>query len=303
MAAGYRLSAGTVRMVAYVVGLCLVVLGSSSMAIDWELVARSDLIVSADMLLRSEQGSVPPDSLRLDLRRVHVVAGPPVAPQLSLRLGGLTEDQIVALKQFKFQRVVAFLGVYDKTSDNLQLGGRPEVALLEHSEQLVLQIQAVADANQVALSRAQRERLKYCTSGTDLQRRIRELVVGLGSELEQQVERSVEELLGLGGGSVPYLICELEQAREPMRVRSVKVRNAPEAWEEYAHYTPEQKVDILDMALTSITGGVDFGSIVNGASEAMRDRVIRGWWIYFGRVVTPESCDGAHGRKRVWPKR
>lgn len=281
-------------MVAYGLGFCLVVFAQLSMAVDWELVARSDVIVSADMSLRPEPGWVPSDSLRLDLRRVRVIAGQPAAPELTVTLRGLTEEQIVAIKHFKSKRVVVFLGVYDETSNDLQLAGRPEAALLEHSEQLEKQIQAVADGNQAALLRAQTERVKHCASGTDLQRRIRELVVGLGGNSEQ-VERSVESLRNLGRESVPYLICELEQAREPMSVRSVRVRNAPEAWEEYAHYAPEQKVDILDMVLMSITGGVDFGSIVNGASEAQRDRVIRGWWIYFGRVVTSESTDGANG--------
>ena len=254
----------------------------STMPADWELVARSDAVVSAQLSMAGPIGN----SVQIDLRDVNVIAGHAQGSEINITLEGLGQDEIGRIGALQSERVIVFLGAYHDRSGKLQLADDPESALRKYSAEFAKRVKEVAHANQAAFSRAQARKVEYCSSGGDLQRRVRELVDRLGGESED-VDRSVESLLALGREAVPYIVCELERAKG-IPVRSLKVRVGDRGFEEYAHYTPEEKVDILDMVLTSITGA-SFGSIVNGATAAQRERAIRGWWVYLGRLMSEDG--------------
>jgi hypothetical protein len=258
---------------------------------DWQLVARSDAIVSAEVSPSSEADG-PSGSGRLDLRQVHVIVGRDVASQLTVSLHGLGTQDAARVRDLKASRAVAFLGAYDEASEELQLAGDPASAFREFSDELVKQAQEVARANESAFLRAQAKRAEYCRPGSDLQRRVHELV-GRLSGGSDDVAQAIEGLLSMGREAVPCVVCELEGAREAIPVRSVRVSAGKGALEGYAHYTPEEKVDLLDLVLTSATG-VSFGSIVNGATSAQRERAIRGWWVYLGRVMSEDGGAAKH---------
>lgn len=273
-------------MEAWMVTLCVLSAASPTAAPDWQLVARSDAIVSAEVSPNSATDGLASGSGRLDLRRVHVIAGHNVGSQLSITLHGLSTQEVARIKGLTASRVVVFLGAYDEASKELQLAADPASALREFSGELVKQVQQVARANESALVRAQAKKTEYCRPGGDLQRRIHELIARLSGGSED-LAQAIEGLLGMGRQAVPCLVGELEGAREAIPVRSVRVSTGKGALEGYAHYTPEEKVDLVDLVLTSATG-VSFGSIVNGGTAAQRDRAIRGWWVYLGRSMSED---------------
>ena len=274
-------------MEAWMVALCVLSAARPTTAPGWQLVATSDAIVSAEVSPSSPTDGLASGSGRLDLRRVHVIAGHNLGSQLSITLHGLGPEDVPRIKSLTSSRVVVFLGAYDEASKELQLAGDPASALREFSDELVKQVQQVARANESALVRAKAKSAEYCRPGSDLQRRVRELVAQLGGGSDD-VAQAIEGLLGMGRQAVPCLIGELEAAREAIPVRSVRVSAGKGALEGYAHYTPEEKVDLLDLVLTSATG-VSFGSIVNGATAAQRERAIRGWWVYLGRLLSEDG--------------
>jgi hypothetical protein len=279
-------------MEAWMVTLCVLSAASPTTAPDWQLVARSDAIVSAEVSPSSATDGLASGSGRLDLRRVHVIAGHNVGSQLSISLHGLGTQDAVRIKGLTSSRVVVFLGAYDEASKELQLAGDPAVALREFSGELVKQVQQVAGANESALLRAKAKSGEYCQPGSDLQRRVRELIAQLGGGSDD-VAQAIEGLLGMGRQAVPCVVCQLEGAREAIPVRSVRVSTGKGEFEGYAHYTPEEKVDLLDLVLTSATG-VSFGSIINGATAAQRERAIRGWWVYLGRLMSEDGGAAKH---------
>lgn len=277
---------------AWVVALCVLNAAGQNVEPDWELVARSDAVVAAEISPSPAREGVPSD--RLDLRRVHVIAGDRVGSQLSIAIPGLGAEEVARIQGLTSSRVVVFLDAYEEASRELQLAGDPASAVREFNGELVKEIQQVARANEAALLRAKAKRAEYCRSGSALQRRVRELVARLGGRPDD-VAQALEDLLGMGREAVPCVVCELEGAREAIAVRSVRVSAGRGALEGYAHYTPEEKVDLLDLVLTSATG-VSFGSIVNGATPAQRERAIRGWWVYLGRSMSEDKGTMEHSR-------
>jgi len=272
-------------MKAWVVALCVVNAAGQNLEPDWRLVARSDAVVAAEISPSGAREELP--AYRLDLRRVHVIAGDEIGSQLSIALPGLGTEDVARIQCLTSRRVVVFLGAYEEASKELQLAGDPASAVREFNGELVKEIQQVMRANESALLRAKAKCAEHCRSGSDLQRRVRELVARLGGGPDD-VTQSIADLLGMGRQAVPCVVCELEGAREAIPVRSVRVSTGRGALEGYAHYTPEEKVDLLDMVLTSATG-VSFGSIVNGATSTQRERAIRGWWVYLGRLMSEDK--------------
>ena len=247
----------------------------------WQLLARSDAVVEAELRpsWRSKQGTLA----GLELHRIKVIVGDNVGSQLSVTLQGLSPKELRTIQRLVARRVIVFLGSYDKAFNDLKLAAPPASALREATPRLLNAIQQAARANEAAFLRAKRKGAEYCKSGSDLRRGVRDLVARLGGAPEE-VTQAIDGLLRIGGQAVPYIICELESAREPISARSVRVSTGQETFEAHAHYTPEEKIDLLDLVLTRLTG-VSFGSIANGATPAQRERAIRGWWVYLGRSV------------------
>jgi hypothetical protein len=90
-----------------------------------------------------------------------------------------------------------------------------------------------------------------------------------------------DEIIIIGEDAVPYIILNMEDYRElPIKYACIN-DDSPDAWEAIKQYGPSLVIDMLSIALYSITK-VDFKNIFNGYSVRNEDRqrALDGWRIY-----------------------
>jgi hypothetical protein len=109
--------------------------------------------------------------------------------------------------------------------------------------------------------------------------------------LDQKTEQQAfTDLESLGCPAVPAVIQRMDDRRKLPDPR-ISLRNkSPDAFEGLRHYGPERIVDALAAILNQITGK-DFGFIYNSATDAERDKTVRGWRDFLHITPEPKLCE------------
>jgi hypothetical protein len=109
--------------------------------------------------------------------------------------------------------------------------------------------------------------------------------------LDQKTEQQAfTDLESLGCLAVPAIIERMDDRRKLPDPR-ISLRNkSPDAFEGMRHYGPEKTVDALAAILNQITGK-DFGFIYNGATDAERDKTVRGWRDFLHATPPAKLCE------------
>jgi len=107
---------------------------------------------------------------------------------------------------------------------------------------------------------------------------------------EKTEQQAFTDLESLGCSAVPAIIQRMDDRRKLPDPR-ISLRNkSPDAFEGLRHYGPEKVVDALAAILNQITGQ-DFGFIYNGATDAERNKTVRGWRDFLDATPTAKLCD------------
>jgi len=113
--------------------------------------------------------------------------------------------------------------------------------------------------------------------------------------IEKMVDKKTEQqafadLESLGCPAVPTIIERMDDRRKLPDPR-ISLRNkSPDAFEGLRHYGPEKVVDALAAILNQITGQ-HFGFIYNGATDAERDKTVRGWRDFLRTTPFAKLCE------------
>jgi hypothetical protein len=125
-------------------------------------------------------------------------------------------------------------------------------------------------------------------SSPKIDRRVAALIEKMADKKTEQ--QAFTDLESLGCLAVPAVIERMDDRRKLPDPR-ISLRNkSPDAFEGLRHYGPEKIVDALAAILNQITGK-DFGSIYNGATEAERDKTVRGWRDFLQTTPAAKLCD------------
>jgi hypothetical protein len=128
--------------------------------------------------------------------------------------------------------------------------------------------------------------------GQHTSQKIDKRVVTLIEKMSDQKteEQAFIELESLGCPAVPAIIERMDDRRKLPDPR-ISLRNkSPDAFEGLRHYGPEKIVDALAAILNQITGK-DFGFIYNGATDAERDKTVRGWRDFLHTTSASKLCE------------
>jgi hypothetical protein len=107
-----------------------------------------------------------------------------------------------------------------------------------------------------------------------IDKRVAVLIEKMSDQKTEQ--QAFADLESLGCPAVPAIIERMDNRRKLPDPR-ISLRNkSPDALEGLRHYGPEKIVDALAAILNQITGK-DFGFIYTGATDAGRDKTVRGW--------------------------
>ncbi len=120
-----------------------------------------------------------------------------------------------------------------------------------------------------------------------IDKRVAVLIERMSAQKTEQ--QAFTDLESLGCPAVPAIIERMDDRRKLPDPR-ISLRNkSPDAFEGLRHYGPEKIVDALAAILNQITGK-DFGFISNGATDAERDKTVRGWRDFLRTTPASKLC-------------
>jgi hypothetical protein len=125
-------------------------------------------------------------------------------------------------------------------------------------------------------------------SSSKIDRRVAVLIEKMSDQKTEK--QAFIDLESLGCPAVPAIIEHMDDRRKLPDPR-ISLRNkSPDAFESLRHYGPEKFVDALAAILNQITGK-DFGFIYNGATDAERDKTVRGWRDFWRTTPAAKLCE------------
>jgi hypothetical protein len=124
-------------------------------------------------------------------------------------------------------------------------------------------------------------------SSPKIDKRVAVLIERMSDQKTEQ--QAFADLESLGCPAVPAIIERMDDRRKLSDPR-ISLRNkSPDAFEALRHYGPEKIVDALAAILNQITGK-NFGFIYNGATDAERDKTVRGWRDFLHTTPAAKLC-------------
>ena len=248
---------------------------------DWVLAATAERVVAGQLTvaLRSSDGEHSEVDLRFD-EVTALTGGQSEEESFEIHYHAPSRETLDHLTGLSGKRVIAFVIDVPRNYPELYLAGDASGSVRQYSREAVQSVTSTIQENERAYDRA-REELRCPRDET------RTTVDSLIEEMDgtrKERREAANRLIRLGRPIVPYLICELAQRKEPLREREIAMELPDVTYERWAHFLPELKVDVLDIILSAITG-TSFFPLGNGASMDDRDRTIKAWWIYAGRVL------------------
>ncbi len=243
----------------------------------WRLVAKSHTIVSGQL-------RVPLDQIKeaiaagegryvdISVSEPHAIKGPAPAGKVVVRYW--TEPQAYApstalLEELAGKDTILFLFQFDEAGPDNYFTRAPN-ALHAFSAEGLAAVAAEVKAQEAILKAYQRTG----TEDADV-RRVKKLVNSLTKS--RKAEGALAELQSLGKESVPAMIHLMDDRRE-LAIKQITVPNPPGHWEGFAHYAPQEVVDVMTILLGRITGE-SFSTIYNGGSERERAAAVDAWRI------------------------
>ena len=124
-------------------------------------------------------------------------------------------------------------------------------------------------------------------SSPKIDKRVAVLIERMSDQKTEQ--QAFADLESLGCPAVPAIIERMDDRRKLSDPR-ISLRNkSPDAFEGLRHYGQEKIVDALAAILNQITGK-NFGFIYNGATDAERDKTVRGWRDFLHTTPAAKLC-------------
>ncbi len=121
-----------------------------------------------------------------------------------------------------------------------------------------------------------------------IDKRVAVLIERMSDQKTEQ--QAFTDLESLGCLAVPAIIERMDDRRKLPDPRISLSNKSPDAFEGLRHYGPQKIVDALAAILNQITGK-DFGSIYNGATDAEREKTVRGWRNFLHATPAAKLCE------------
>lgn len=249
----------------------------------WRLVAKSHTIISGQLGVPLDQINEATAAgegryVEISVGEPHIIKGPTPEGEVVVRYW--TEPPAYApstalLEELHGKEAILFLIQFDEAGPDNYFTRAPNALHAFSAEGLAAVVVKVKA--QEAILRAYQPAV---TEDADF-RRVKKLVDSLTKP--RKAEAALAELQSLGKESVPAMIHLMDDRRE-LAIKQITVPTPPGHWEGFAHYAPQNVVDVMTILVGRITGE-SFSTIYNGGSERERAAAVDAWRIYLHHLT------------------